>query len=361
MFKKHKLLFFLTLIVLAGLTFSACHMRHQYGPWSIAQEAACEASGLKERTCQCGKTEKQIISPLGHDVDHWVIDVAPECNATGIQKQICSRCDVTFSTQQLPASGHAPGEWITMAASTCLSPGLKQRACVDCNLTLEVETLPLGDHIGGAWIVDQAPTPTEEGLHHQICAVCRCTLQSQTMPPQPIFRIVLDAGHGGVDHGASFADAHEKYINLQVVYKLKALLEDAGAEVILTRTDDTFISLLDRAELANGEEADLFVSIHCNYYIENPFVTGFEAYYYTDPKAEYLADQILRGIKASGTFPVRNVKSAELSVLMNTKMPAVLLELGFLTNDQERADLCTDAYQSALAATIAESILKAWQ
>ena len=361
MITKHKLLLFLILIVLVCLAFSACHLRHQYGAWSVEQEPSCERQGLKVRTCQCGKTEKKIISALEHNVDHWVVDAEAHCNATGSKKQVCSRCDVVLSTQQIPATGHAPGEWIVMVASTCISTGLKQQVCTDCTVTLAVEAIPLGDHVGGAWIVDQAPTPTEEGLHHQICAVCRCTLQVQTMLPQPVFRIVLDAGHGGVDHGAIVATAHEKEINLQVAYKLKALLEATGAEVILTRTDDTFISLADRAEVANEEEADLFVSIHCNYYIENASVAGFEAYYYTDSKAEYLADRILQGVKDIGTFRARNVKSAELSVLMNTQMPAVLLELGFLTNDQERADLCSDTYQGALASIIAESILKAWQ
>ena len=361
MIKEHKLSLFLILIVLICLAMSACHMKHQYGPWHVEQEPSCEATGLNVRICQCGKEERQTISPTGHDMDHWVTEAEPNCNAVGLQKQICSKCNSVFSTQQIPATGHTPGEWITMADANCIATGLKQQICENCSVTLAVEIIPLGDHVGGAWIVDQAPTPTEEGLHHQICALCRCTLQTQIMPPQPVCRIVLDAGHGGVDRGASAADACEKEINLQVVYKLKALLEALGAEVILTRTDDSFISLLDRAELANEEEADLFVSIHCNYYTESASVAGFEAYYYTNPKAEYLADQIVRGIKAAGTFRARNIRYEELSVLMNTQMPAVLLELGFLSNEQERDDLCNEAYQSALASVIADSIIEAWK
>ena len=349
----------LFLCAVPALLFSACHGEHNYGDWIIDSAATCTESGVKIRFCECGQEQIESIPQLGHNTAQRVVETPPTCVASGIENQICRTCGMILSVEQIPPKGHTSSDWITVAEPTCLATGTKHRVCAECGVTLEFASIALSDHTEGVWIVDEKPSSTKEGRHHQICAVCRITLKTEVLPVVPVCYIILDAGHGGYDHGAIVEDVHEKDINLQVTYTLKALLEARGAAVVLTREEDSYLALSERTDFANQVDADLFVSIHCNYFEESKAITGFEAYYYQNSKAEFVANRILRELKNAGSFPVRNVKSGELYVLMNTRMPAILLELGFLTNEQECKNLCDKAYQTALAEIIADSIVAA--
>ncbi len=169
--------------------------------------------------------------------------------------------------------------------------------------------------------------------------------------------VVLDAGHGGKDNGTAYGDILEKDINLSVVLKVKALLQEKGVQVILTRDSDEFITLSGRAEVANQADADLFVSIHCNFYEDDSAIRGLECYYYQDGvEGKQYADAIFDSIEESGTITVRDTRSGDFYVLRNTSSPAVLIEIGYLSNDQERKNLTSDAYQDKLAEELAEGI-----
>ena len=98
--------------------------------------------------------------------------------------------------------------------------------------------------------------------------------------------IFLDAGHGGSDGGTFSGDVIEEDINLSVVLRMKEFLEEKGAEVVLTRDSDETVSLSERAQTANRTDADLFVSIHCNYYEDDASINGLECYYYDGSKVE---------------------------------------------------------------------------
>lgn len=170
--------------------------------------------------------------------------------------------------------------------------------------------------------------------------------------------VVLDAGHGGKDNGTAYDDILEKDINLSVVLKVKALLQEKGVQVILTRDSDEFITLSGRAEVANQADADLFVSIHCNFYEDDSAIRGLECYYYQDGvEGKQYADAIFDSIEESGTITVRDTRSGDFYVLRNTSSPAVLIEIGYLSNDQERKNLTSDAYQDKLAEELTEGIL----
>ena len=349
----------LTMLLAAALLLPGCHQEHSFGAWTVEVEPTCTESGRSVRVCACGEEECVTTPPRGHSPADWVVQLEPNCTRAGIQNQSCSQCDIILQSEQLPALGHTPGDWLIATASTCVTVGTQYQVCATCEVTIDVSVLELAEHKEGKWFVDISPTATEEGLKHQVCSVCNETLKTEVMPPVPDYYIILDAGHGGKDRGASKNDVLEKDINLQVTYKLKELLELRGAYIILSRQDDTYLSLEERAEFANGHTADLFVSVHCNSYEEDDAVAGFEAYYYQNRTAKSVADHILAGLKEDGQFKTRNVKPEEFYVLVNTQMPAILLELGFITNAEELRNLCDEAYQYALAEVIADSIVAA--
>lgn len=157
--------------------------------------------------------------------------------------------------------------------------------------------------------------------------------------------VVLDAGHGGEDGGTVEQAATEKAINLAVVLKLKELLEEQGIRVVLTRDKDIFMKLEERVQIVNGEKADLFISIHCNYYEKDSSIYGLERYYCkSGEEGKHYAEKIMETIKESENIVSRNVKPADYYILKNTKVPAVLVEIGYLSNYNERNQLMSEEY-----------------
>lgn len=171
--------------------------------------------------------------------------------------------------------------------------------------------------------------------------------------------VVLDAGHGGEDGGTVEQAATEKEINLAVVLKLKELLEEQGIRVVLTRDKDIFMKLEERVQIANGEKADLFISIHCNYYEKDSSIYGLECYYCkSGEEGKHYAEKIMETIKESENIVSRNVKPADYYILKNTTVPAVLVEIGYLSNYNERNQLMSEEYQEKLAGELVKGIVK---
>ena len=179
-----------------------------------------------------------------------------------------------------------------------------------------------------------------------------------------VYRIILDAGHGGNDGGTQAdgnrSDVLEKDINLAVVLRMKTLLEELGAEVVLTREADETLSLDERVRIANSNEADLFVSIHCNYYEDDASISGLECYYYAESDiGKQCAEKILDTIADGGDVDTRNTKESDFYVLKRTKVPAVLVELGYLSNAKECQLLAKDEYRDTLEKELVEGVLDA--
>ena len=173
-----------------------------------------------------------------------------------------------------------------------------------------------------------------------------------------IVRVVLDAGHGGKDGGTYHNDVLEKNINLAVTLYLEELLADKDMELVLTRDEDVFLSLQDRAYIANQVNADFFVSIHCNYYDGEQAVSGMECYYYPGSEDGLKCAQIISAkLKSEKSFKVRSPKADDLYVLENTDMPAILIEIGYISDAAERQKLTREDYQRLLATKISEGIL----
>lgn len=170
-------------------------------------------------------------------------------------------------------------------------------------------------------------------------------------------KIFLDAGHGGIDAGCEFDNVFEKDITLSVTLALKEKLEEIGIDVVLTRTDDQAVDLDDRCATANASGADLLVSIHCNSYT-SASVKGFEGYYLNgDSDGKRLAELVLSAAKSDPRITTRNVKEDTFRVLRKTTMPAALFEIGYLSNETERAELQTGEYQAAIVQAIFDGIV----
>ena len=169
--------------------------------------------------------------------------------------------------------------------------------------------------------------------------------------------VVLDAGHGGADPGAIQDDTVEKEITLEIAAMTKKMLEESGYKVAMTREEDKRIELGDRASFANKRNAKVFVSIHCNA-SENHNGYGIETFY-TEKKGtenQVLAEMIQSAVLEQTDAFDRGIKTADYVVIMRTNMPAVLIEVGFLTNEEENKILKNEEYQKKLAQGIAEGI-----
>ncbi len=170
--------------------------------------------------------------------------------------------------------------------------------------------------------------------------------------------IVLDAGHGGVDMGACGRQGtREKDVNIEVTMRLKDLLEEAGAKVLLTRTDDSFVSLYERPFLANYLFCNLFISIHSNNHT-NFNVNGIEVYHHPGrDDAKLLANKVLEQLVAKTKLNSRGVKANDFCVTRETQMPSILIELGYLSNFQEESRLRTTEFRINAAEAIFDGIM----
>ncbi len=178
--------------------------------------------------------------------------------------------------------------------------------------------------------------------------------------------IIVDAGHGGKDCGAvSKRESYEeKELTLATALMIRNCLNQLGYKTIMTRDQDIFIPLSTRAEIANANQADLFVSIHYNY-SASPDAKGVEVYYYkegkTPPspriaKSKALSSEVLKKVVSNTGATSRGVKEANFAVVRETEMPAILVEAGFLSNPQEKAQVKDPQYQRKIAWGIAKGV-----
>jgi N-acetylmuramoyl-L-alanine amidase len=169
------------------------------------------------------------------------------------------------------------------------------------------------------------------------------------------FSVMIDPGHGATDPGAiSVNGRYEKDLTLAIALKVQKLLDkEKLIQPVMLRADDAYKSPVQRAEIANLADVNLFISIHANT-ASTPSVKGTETYYWKDDSAAFAQTVHKSLLEAFGSAD-RKVKKERFIVIRETKMPAVLLELGFLTNAEDEAKL----YNENMQDRIAESIVKA--
>lgn len=169
--------------------------------------------------------------------------------------------------------------------------------------------------------------------------------------------IIIDPGHGGKDPGAiSYYGFYEKTVNLDVGLQIAEMLRDKGHRVIMTRDSDVFIELEDRAAMANRAKADVFISIHSDSSARSS-TNGFTVY--IARSASWAANRLANSIDDQMTrtsISSNGVKKADYRVLTNTQCPAVLVELGYLSNYWEAKQLKNVDMQRKLAQAIVDGV-----
>ena len=166
--------------------------------------------------------------------------------------------------------------------------------------------------------------------------------------------IILDPGHGGADHGAIRGDISEKDITLDVSKRVRTLLEKKGYEVFMTREIDETLSLQERVEISENLLPDLFISIHVNS-SNSDTPNGIETHYYKENSltlAKTVHASMINHVQANN----RGLFKSKFYVINHTTAPAILLEIGFMSNPIERVQLITEIRKQATAKAIAEGI-----
>ena len=160
--------------------------------------------------------------------------------------------------------------------------------------------------------------------------------------PDRSYTIIIDAGHGGKDPGTIAGNILEKDLSLALAKKLSELSEGTELTLVLTRTDDLFLSLKDRVEMGPERKADLFLSLHINN-SDDPAANGLEAYISSeqDTRSESIGRQLISS-DLKRHFNAASLKQADFFVLRNKEIPSVLLNLGYISNKTERDMLSTN-------------------
>lgn len=153
--------------------------------------------------------------------------------------------------------------------------------------------------------------------------------------------IIIDSGHGGFDNGASYRERKEKDDTLKLALAVGQRLEQDGYPVIYTRTEDIYQSPYQKAEMANKTDGAYFISFHRNYSVEDDLYQGVQALIYDPSKeqARRLGENINRELESVGFKNLGVDAIPDLIVLRETKMPAVLMEIGFINSEADNAIL----------------------
>ena len=168
--------------------------------------------------------------------------------------------------------------------------------------------------------------------------------------------VYIDPGHGGYDPGASGNGIIEKNIVLKIALNVKKILEEKGIQVVMSRNDDTYVSLQDRVITANKSNASSFISIHINS-AGVTSATGIETYYYTKNSPSLASKIQNKLINYTGAYD-RGVKKDDYYVVTHTNMPSSLAEIGFLTNKSEATKLKNSEYQYKISSALADGTLE---
>jgi len=178
--------------------------------------------------------------------------------------------------------------------------------------------------------------------------------------------VVIDAGHGGIEPGAISEGVDEKNLNLDIANRLNILLTAAGVKTYMTRTDDSYVDLYDRSGLANNLNADLFISIHNNAQDDTSMTGSMTLYYPSDARAKNgltpkgLATIIQNELTSDlGTRDLGIIQRPGLAVLRTTNMPAIITEVGYMTNHNQLIKLETEDFRQNAAESLEKGVLKA--
>jgi len=168
-------------------------------------------------------------------------------------------------------------------------------------------------------------------------------------------RVVIDPGHGGVDYGAIREGINEKDINLDISRRVEAILTSKGYTVEMTRHKDETVSLLDRTIICENNCPEIFVSIHVNSSVRTEPI-GIETHYYHQESLQ-LAQTVHTSMASCIKTADRGLFKSKFYVINHTTTPAILVEIGFISNNKERAELVSEKRKQQTAQSIADGIM----
>ncbi len=170
----------------------------------------------------------------------------------------------------------------------------------------------------------------------------------------PFQTVVIDAGHGGQDHGGQWGKVYEKHLALDTAYRLQAKLKSLGYRTVMTRSSDYFVPLAERVRIGNSYKDAIFVCVHYNF-TTNQDASGLETFYFSE-QGRQLSDSVQSGLMRRTNTLDRRSKFARFFVLRNSKIPSILVECGFISNSSERDRMKSARFRDSLAQGIVDGI-----
>lgn len=170
--------------------------------------------------------------------------------------------------------------------------------------------------------------------------------------------VVIDAGHGGEDFGVIQDEVTEKHIVEQIITKIEGFNKNKNIVIHFTRSTDKFIPLQDRTDFINTIKPDLVLSLHVNA-SSNSNKSGMEFYVSKESKSYEKSNLIAENFHTkflNSNYKVAEIKNANFYILKNSKVPAVIMELGYLTNEDDKKNLANNSEQNQIAKKIIECI-----
>lgn len=181
---------------------------------------------------------------------------------------------------------------------------------------------------------------------------------SSSEDPKKI-QIVLDAGHGGNDSGAQFSGYSEKEIVAQITHKIKNMNKSEHVSITLTRSSDLPVTLQQRTEIINSAKPDIVISLHVGTSLD-PEKSGVTCYVAKEnafkQRATSLAEKLANRFRKNHDFKVDPIQEAPFSMLAKSAAPAIVLQLGYLSNEHDRHYLTDEKHQARIARTILECV-----
>lgn len=175
-----------------------------------------------------------------------------------------------------------------------------------------------------------------------------------TLTHAAVRTVVIDAGHGGQDNGGQWGRVYEKHLALDTASLLEQKLKRLGYKTVMTRRSDYFVTLPQRVAIGNRYPGAIFVSIHYNYTYKQD-VSGIETFYSSEA-GHRLASCVHSGLMRRTRTVDRKVKYARYYVISHSKIPAILVEGGFVSNETERNRMKSLYFRDAIAQGITEGI-----
>ena len=177
-------------------------------------------------------------------------------------------------------------------------------------------------------------------------------------PNENLYKVLIDISHGGKDFGVVNQDVKEKDLAFEYAIRLKEELTKAHIDVLLSRSDDEYVTLAKRIDTANDKKVDLVLSLHFNTSAE-PETNGFESYYKSDSERSLLIDSLVHTkISSYNLVSDNGSNSGNYSILKRSTAPCVLLELGYLSNQAELELLKRYETKNEYAKMLSEAIVE---